>query len=90
LSRSRVTAVNFVLQATPEEKISRIVIRWKCWSNITADNYVDEDIGQNLHRYTCRVDSSRVFLTPPYSLSSSVNSEKNCPRMTCSLHIFRN
>jgi hypothetical protein len=27
LSRSRVTAVNFVLQATPEEKISRIVIR---------------------------------------------------------------
>jgi hypothetical protein len=35
--RSMVTAVKFVLQTTPEEKIRRIKIGWTCWPNITAD-----------------------------------------------------
>jgi hypothetical protein len=79
--RSWVSNVNFVLQIIPEEKITSIEIRWTCWPGI-ADNSVLEDIGQSLHRHACSVGSSRVLLKPAIE-SSSVNSEKNFPRMTC-------
>jgi hypothetical protein len=48
----------------PRRKITRINIGWICWPNTTTDNSVSEDIGQSLHRYTCRVGSSWVLLKP--------------------------
>jgi hypothetical protein len=60
---SGATVVNFVLQTTPGEKITRIKIGWTCGPNTTADNFVPKDIGQSLlHSHTCGVGSSWVFL----------------------------
>jgi hypothetical protein len=63
-------------------KNPRINIGWTCWPNTTADYSVSTDIGQSLHRHACNVGSSWVLLKQAIE-SSSVNSGKNCPRMTC-------
>jgi hypothetical protein len=56
--RLGVTVVNFILQTTPEEKITIIKFRRTCWANTTADNSVPEDVRQSLHTHTYSVGSS--------------------------------
>lgn len=61
---SGVTCVNFVLQMTPEERLTRTEIRWTWWPNSTIDNCVLKNIRQNLHRHMCSVSGCWVFLKP--------------------------
>jgi hypothetical protein len=81
--RSAITVVNIILQTTPKERFKRIKIRWTCWPNTTAHNFVSEDIEHNLHRHTVPAvwAVAESCWNQSYSLSSSFNSGKNCPRM---------
>jgi hypothetical protein len=56
--------VNFALQATPEEIITRIRIGWTGWLNTTDNSSDPEDTGQSLHGYTWSAGSGWVLLKP--------------------------